>query len=357
MSHLFVCRRLIRGSVTTGRASICSPVVIRSARPVRRMFSSEQQPTPPKSASSIFSLPSSSSPFNPWTLFATVSGVGLSSYLLYNTFVDEAKQMQTVSKSNDQQSEPKLPPPPPLVVDLPEEIEYLIIGGGTAAFAAFRSIRSNQPSAKVIVISEETHHPYMRPPNSKELSLTEPDLVRKLHFRQWNDKERSIFFEHDEFYASLNDLNKTETGGVSVVKGHRVVKIDPSDQYVILDNGQTLKYKKCLLATGGRPKDLPQLEKAPKEVRDHVIKFRTLDDFTRLDKILNAKKSVAIIGGGFLGSELACALSRKARIIKANNQIHQIVSEKGNLGRVLPEYLSKWTTEKLTEDGQFERIF
>jgi programmed cell death 8 (apoptosis-inducing factor) len=309
----------------------------------RRSYATEQPNIPPPSSNG-------SSSKVPIAVIGTLAGAGLTGYLVYNSFFADQDKTKSV-KPSIVPKEIAIPLPPPLVKDLPEEIEYLIIGGGTSAFAAFRSIRSNDPKARVIVISEEPHHPYMRPPISKELWLTEPDLARKLQFRQWNDKERSIYFEHDEFYAPLSELIQTETGGVSVVKGHRVVKLDPSDQFVILDNGQTLKYKKCLLATGGRPKDLPLLADAPKQVQQKVIKFRTLDDYKTLEEVLANKKSVAIVGGGFLGSELACALSRKAQALKGTNKVYQVVAEKGNLGRVLPQYLAEWTTEQLAAEG------
>ncbi|KAL1441718.1 hypothetical protein MTO96_008435 [Rhipicephalus appendiculatus] len=76
---------------------------------------------------------------------------------------------------------------------LPESVPYLLVGAGTASFSAFRAIRSADPTAKVLVIGEEPYKPYMRPPLSKELWLS--DEARKtLSFKQWNGRERSIFF-------------------------------------------------------------------------------------------------------------------------------------------------------------------
>lgn len=58
-------------------------------------------------------------------------------------------------------------------------------------------------------------------------------------------------------------------------------------------------------------------------------------------------KTIAIVGGGFLGSELACALGKLSK--KYGGKVIQIFPEQGNLGKVLPEYLSKWTTDKVKE--------
>ena len=60
-------------------------------------------------------------------------------------------------------------------------------------------------------------------------------------------------------------------------------------------------------APGGQPRSMPALE----PVKDKVTLFRTIDDYRRLDEVVNNAKSLVIIGGGFLGSELACALGRK----------------------------------------------
>ena len=92
---------------------------------------------------------------------------------------------------------------PILVRGLPESVTYLIVGGGTAAFSASRSIRSNDPKARVLIISAEEHYPYMRPPLSKELWYSGSDVKKQFTFKQWSGREKSIFFEHEEFYLPL----------------------------------------------------------------------------------------------------------------------------------------------------------
>ena len=66
-----------------------------------------------------------------------------------------------------------------------------------------------------------------------------------------------------------------------------------------------------------------------------VSTFRTIDDFLRLREMASHVKSVAIIGGGFLGSELACALGNKAAEEKKGLEVVQIFKEKGNMAKVL----------------------
>jgi len=127
------------------------------------------------------------------------------------------------------------------------------------------------------------------------------------------------------------------------------VKVDADNKKAILENGTEIKYNKCLIATGGKPRNLPQLANAGEEILEKVTLFRNIEDFKKLDKVSRDVKSIAIIGGGFLGSELACALARRAR--DTGVEVMQLYPEKGNMARVLPEYLSQWTTRKVTAEG------
>lgn len=242
---------------------------------------------------------------------------------------------------------------PVLVKQLPESVPYLIVGGGTSAFSASRSIRSNDPKARVLIISAEEYFPYMRPPLSKELWYSGSELKKQFTFKQWNGREKSIFFEHDEFYLPLDQFETASNGGISVLKGHKVVKIDATDRKAFLENGQIVSYEKCLIATGGEPRNLQVFEASSSDVQKRVILYRNIDDFKKLDEVFGKCKSIAIIGGGLLGSELACALADKSRRIKPNVKVSQLLPEEGVLEKLLPQYLSKWCTDKVKEEGQY----
>ncbi|XP_063615112.1 apoptosis-inducing factor 1, mitochondrial-like isoform X2 [Penaeus indicus] len=233
---------------------------------------------------------------------------------------------------------------------VPEHVPYLIIGAGTASVAAFRAIKAKDAKAKVLIISGEGEAPYMRPPLSKELWYSdEPETATKLRFKQWNGKERSIFFEHDEYYTPIETLTTRENGGIALLKGHMAVKLDVHKKRVYLDDGTEIGYDKCLIATGGKPKSLPILDRAGEDIQKKVTLFRGIKDFQTLHSIAQDGKHITIIGGGFLGSELACALGHKAKISKG--KVTQVYPESGNMGKVLPEYLSKWTTQKVKSEG------
>lgn len=216
--------------------------------------------------------------------------------------------------------------------EIPKEVSYLLIGGGTASFAAFRAIKSHDPKAKVMVISEEIETPYMRPPLSKELWLAELGAsggksqaksnsssssetdTEALTFKQWNGIERSLYYEPNDFYTHPSKLLTEPNGGVTIVRGYTVKQIDAENNVAILTDGTEIKYQRCLIATGSTPKNLPIFESAPSKVKERVSMFKTIEDFQNLKNQVDHSKSIAIIGGGFLGSELACALAKYGRL-------------------------------------------
>ncbi|KAE8287897.1 Apoptosis-inducing factor 1, mitochondrial [Larimichthys crocea] len=233
---------------------------------------------------------------------------------------------------------------------IPSHTPYLLIGGGTASFAAARSIRARDPGARVLIVTDEPDLPYMRPPLSKELWFSDdPSVTETLRFKQWNGKERSIYFQPASFYITADELNSAENGGVAVLTGKKVVHMDVRGNKVKLDDDTEISYDKCLIATGGVPRNLQVIERAGDEVMAKTTLFRKIDDFKSLDKVSRNIQSITIIGGGFLGSELACALGRRSN--ESGLEVIQMYPEKGNMGKVLPEYLSNWTTEKVKKEG------
>jgi len=200
---------------------------------------------------------------------------------------------------------------------VPSHVPYLLIGAGTASFAAYRAIKSRDPTAKILIVGDENRLPYMRPPLSKELWFNEDKAaVEELRFKQWNGRERSLFFELPAFYTPIEQLMDSPKGGISVLQGKRVSRIDAKAQVAHLEDGTTIGYDKCLIATGGKPKNLPQLDNIPAEIKDKVTLFRKIEDFRNLEAVAREAKSITIFGGGFLGSELACALGHRGKKIQ-----------------------------------------
>lgn len=240
---------------------------------------------------------------------------------------------------------------PPTTENIPKHIPYLLIGGGTASFAAFRSIKSNQPAAKVLVISDEAVMPYMRPPLSKEIWFDSNLGMEQSRFKQWNGAERSLFYEPNEFYMPAEKLEEAKNGGVSVIRGYKVVSLDVKEQKVVLDDGTELTYDKCLIATGSTPKTLDIFDSAPARTKKHIFTYKSIKDFQTVKEQVDKSNSIAIIGNGFLGSELACAFAHNGQVNQRTIKVYQLFHESGNMAKVLPKYLSEWATERIREVG------
>ncbi|CAO1410786.1 unnamed protein product [Diamesa tonsa] len=234
-------------------------------------------------------------------------------------------------------------------IDIPKHVPYLLIGGGTASFAAFRAIKSNDAKAKILVISDEAFMPYMRPPLSKEIWFDTELGVEQSRFKQWNGAERSLFYEPEDFYLGVEKLAEAPNGGVSVIRGYTVDKLNVAEQKVVLDDGTEITYEKCLLATGSTPKSLDIFDHSPANIKDKIFSFKSIKDFENLKGRIEKSKNVAIIGSGFLGSELACALAHYGQ--QGRLSVFQLFHESGNMGKVLPNYLSKWTTDRIRDVG------
>jgi NADPH-dependent 2,4-dienoyl-CoA reductase/sulfur reductase-like enzyme len=161
---------------------------------------------------------------------------------------------------------------------VPTHFDYLIVGGGMVANFASEAIRDRDSSSTIGILSEEIDGPYPRPALSKKL-WTDPDF-------SWTD------LQFDTAGKNNADLHLQT----------RVTAIDRDLKVVATEAGDTFSYSKLLIATGGRPKrvDLPE--------DDRVIWFRTARDYKKLRAISEQHAHVVVVGGGYIGTELAAAL-------------------------------------------------
>jgi 3-phenylpropionate/trans-cinnamate dioxygenase ferredoxin reductase subunit len=156
----------------------------------------------------------------------------------------------------------------------------VIVGAGECGARAAAALRQGGWEGDIELLGTERHLPYERPPLSKAALLSEdaPDPVTV----------------HDE--AALVELGINHRGEVDVVG------IDRTRREVVLASGERIGYERLLLATGASPRPLPM---AAGFSRVHTL--RTHDDAMRLRTSLRSAQRVAIIGGGFIGLELASA--------------------------------------------------
>ncbi|KAI9143161.1 hypothetical protein BKA69DRAFT_1062585 [Paraphysoderma sedebokerense] len=231
----------------------------------------------------------------------------------------------------------------------PDHFKYVLVGGGTATYSAVVGIKEVDPSAEILIITAENYVPYERPPLSKELWFTsDPDVANSLKFKNWQGQMASVFYEPETEYDVVQNLEPTGSG-LKILKGHKATKLNVENQTLILDDGREIKYGKLLLATGGNPRALPLQKGLPASVQNRVTTYRTLDDFKRLDAVTRSGATIAVIGGGFLGSELSVALAHRGK--ETGTKVVQIFPEEGNMALVFPKYLTKWTMARVEEEG------
>jgi 3-phenylpropionate/trans-cinnamate dioxygenase ferredoxin reductase subunit len=189
--------------------------------------------------------------------------------------------------------------------------DYLIIGGGMTADSAARGIRERDPKRSIGIISADPHPPYNRPPLTKGL---------------WKgDAPESVWRHTDETGAKLH-------------VGRRATRIDTALRRVTDDQREEYSYQRLLLATGGEPRRLPN---SP----DGVIYYRTLDDYRKTRLLVDHGARFVVLGGGFIGSEIAAALRMQGRDVTV------IVPEQGIGARVFPADLAKFVADYYREKG------
>lgn len=159
----------------------------------------------------------------------------------------------------------------------------VIAGAGQAGVRAAETLRKLGCEEPIIMLGDERHAPYQRPPLSKKFLLGEMS-------------EAQLFLQGEAFFAQ---------NGIELITDCRVLSIEPHERRLHVSGGRApLAYGKLLLATGSRARtlNLPGAEGAGVET------LRSIDDVIRLREKLAGAQQVAIIGGGYIGLEVAAVL-------------------------------------------------
>src|ERR1041385_49341 len=189
--------------------------------------------------------------------------------------------------------------------------KYLIIGGGMTADSAARGIRECDAQGTIGLLSAETDPPYDRPPLTKSL---------------WKDKTLDSIWRH------------VETQNVELMLGRTATAIDPAAKTITDDEKSVYGFEKLLLATGGTPRRLSF-------GGEDIIYFRTVRDYQRLRTLTEKGRRFAVIGGGFIGSELAAAVSLNGK------EVVMIFSGKKICGHMFPADLARFVTDYYEKKG------
>ncbi len=189
--------------------------------------------------------------------------------------------------------------------------KYLVVGGGMTGDAAVHGIREVDPEGSIGLIGAEADPPYDRPPLSKALWKGQP----------------------------LESVRRNVEGlGVEFHLGRKAVALDVAARSVTDDRGAIHTFEKLLLATGGTPRRLPF-------GGDAINYFRTLADYRGLRALAESGSRFAVIGGGFIGSEIAAALAMNGK------EVTLVFPHETIGGRVYPRELGRFLNTYYAEKG------
>jgi 3-phenylpropionate/trans-cinnamate dioxygenase ferredoxin reductase component len=187
--------------------------------------------------------------------------------------------------------------------------KYLIVGAGMTGDMAAKGIREHDSDGSITMIGADPNPPYKRPLLTKGLWQGAP--------------EEKLWREPAE--------------GVDLVTGRRIASLDLAAGTATDDAGEKYAWEKLLLATGARPRQIPGA--------DGVIWYRTLDDYRRLREATPEGAHVVVIGGGFIGSEIAAGL------VGNGARVTMLFPEPGIGFRLFPTDLSSSVTDYYREKG------
>jgi len=187
----------------------------------------------------------------------------------------------------------------------------LIVGGGPAAHHAAIAYREHGGPGPVLLVSDDDTPPYFRPPLSKEL------------LRGGTDGP---------------DLLLPGRTGAEVRTGRRVESLSVTDRLARLDDGGTVAFRQCLLATGSAAAALPV------PGADTALYLRTLADARTLDERIGYAGSAIVVGSGFIGCEAAASLARRGLRVTVCSD--ERVPQAARLGDAVGDRLAGWLAEE-----------
>lgn len=202
-----------------------------------------------------------------------------------------------------------------------QNTHIIILGGGQTAAYASKEIRKIDTSSKLTIISEEKYLPYERPPLSKDC------LLGKMNFDQ------CLFFP-ESFYLE----NKIE-----FINNTKIIDINFEDKK-LFSSKNFYSYSKLLIATGSTNRNLivDEEEILPDE---NLIYLRNVKESETIKSKMKSANNILIIGGGFIGLEIASSasqLGKKVTILERRNQL---------MGRVIPSEIAKLIQDRHQNNG------
>lgn len=202
------------------------------------------------------------------------------------------------------------------------EVDVLLIGGGVAAVRCARTLRRRKFAGSILLVGDEGVVPYNRPPLSKELLRGEVDFeLIAAEPASWYDRQR-----------------------VGLLTDAPAVSLDPASRLATLADGTLIRFGQCLLATGALPRRLPT------SGVERALTLRTLADARALRAAVVPGAQAVIVGGGFIGVEVAASLAAIGVPVTVVEMASAL------WGGVLGAEVSSWAASILEEAGVGVRL-
>lgn len=190
-----------------------------------------------------------------------------------------------------------------------QQTKYLIVGAGMTGDMAAKGIREHDADGRIVLVGADPHPVYKRPLLTKGL---------------WNG-------------APEEKLWRTPADNVDLLANCHVVGLDLDAHTATTDSGEEFTWEKLLLATGARPREIPGW--------DGVVWFRTLDDYRLMREKATDGAHIVVIGGGFIGSEIAAAL------VGVGVRVTMVFPENGIGARLFPAGLAEFLVGYYRDKG------
>ena len=195
--------------------------------------------------------------------------------------------------------------------------KVVIIGAGHGGVQAATSLREMGFEGTIQLIADEVHLPYQKPPLSKG-------------FLNGKQTAENLLFRNENYYNEHQ---------IEVLVGEKIEAIQLQSQTVTSAIGKTFEYDYLLLATGARNRELS------KEIAPNALYLRSMSDAQHLKRALDVVENVVVVGGGFIGLEVAASAA------EAGKQVTVLEVQNRLMARVLPPLLSDLFLKKHQEMG------
>ena len=198
----------------------------------------------------------------------------------------------------------------------------IILGAGQSAAYAAKQIREVDKDSQITIIGEEKNLPYERPPLSKDYILGRLKL------------EQFLFFSN-EFYQQNN---------INIITQEKIVKVDFNKKTLTSSKNNDFNYDQLLIATGSKNRQF-DIENLDKKIQNEIIYLRNIEESEEIKKRINIANEILVIGGGFIGLEIASSasqLGKKVTIVEMGNQL---------MGRVIPKEIADMIQSVHEENG------